>query len=202
MTIKLIIGISNPGSEYSSTRHNVGSWYVEQLAIFFQKQLKKENKFFGYTAQYNLSKYNVRLLVSDTFMNISGKAVSAISRFYHITPEEILIAHDDLNLPPGIIRLKFGGYSGHNGIKSIISYLGNNSNFYRLRIGIGRPNNREKITSFVLKSPTINEKQLINDAIIEAISCTNVLIEQSPEKAMNRLHHYKPKPIILNIKNI
>ena len=193
MSIKLIVGLSNPGKEYATTRHNAGAWYVELLAEHYKQELKKESKFYGYTGQLTISDKNVYLLVPTTFMNLSGKAVIAMAKFYHIAPEEVLVAHDELNLLPGSARLKLGsGHGGHNGLKNIISSFGKHSQFYRLRIGIGHPGTKNKVVSFVLNQPSKPELQLIAGAIDEAIHCTQIMINNNDaEKAMNRLHAYQ-----------
>ncbi len=191
-SIKLIVGLANPGAEFAQTRHNAGAWYVDLLAQRHNQQLKEESKFFGYTARLNLAGQDVRLLVPSTFMNLSGKAVAAMAGFYRILPEEILVAHDELDIPPGVAKLKLGGGNGgHNGLKDIQSKLGNNPNFYRLRIGIGHPGDKSKVTGFVLGKPPASEQTLIDDAIDESIRCTEVLLKEDITKAMNRLHSFK-----------
>lgn len=194
-SIKLIVGLANPGAEYAQTRHNAGAWYVDLLAQRHNQQLKEESKFFGYTARLNLAGQDVRLLVPSTFMNLSGKAVAAMAGFYRILPEEILVAHDELDIPPGAAKLKLGGGNGgHNGLKDIQSKLGNNPNFYRLRIGIGHPGDKSKVTGFVLGKPPASEQTLIDDVIDESIRCTDVLLKEDIAKAMNRLHSFKATP--------
>ncbi|HHQ6602860.1 TPA: aminoacyl-tRNA hydrolase [Serratia fonticola] len=191
-SIKLIVGLANPGSEYAQTRHNAGAWYVDLLAQRHNQPLKEESKFFGYTARLNLAGNDVRLLVPTTFMNLSGKAVGALATFYRILPEEILVAHDELDLPPGVAKLKLGGSNGgHNGLKDIQSKLGNNPNFYRLRIGIGHPGDKNKVVGFVLGKPPASEQTLIDDAIDESLRCTEILLKEGMTKAMNRLHAFK-----------
>lgn len=192
MTIKLIVGLANPGAEYAATRHNAGAWYVDLLAQRFRHDLKEESKFFGYTARLTLEEQDVRLLVPTTFMNLSGKSVAAMATFYRIQPDEILVAHDELDLLPGNARLKLGGgHGGHNGLKDIISRLGNNPNFHRLRIGIGHPGDKTRVVGFVLGKPPASEQSLIDQAISEAIACTSILLKDGPVKAMNRLHAFK-----------
>ncbi|WP_413739018.1 aminoacyl-tRNA hydrolase [Sodalis sp. RH21] len=192
MTIKLIVGLANPGAEYAATRHNAGAWYVDLLARQFRQSLKEESKFYGYTGRLTLADQDVRLLVPTTFMNLSGKAVAAMAAFYRVLPEEILVAHDELDLLPGNARLKLGGgHGGHNGLKDIISRLGNNPNFHRLRIGIGHPGDKTKVVGFVLGKPPAGELALIDQAINEAVSCTGLLLQDGPVKAMNRLHSFK-----------
>lgn len=191
-SIKLIVGLANPGAEYAATRHNAGAWYVDLLAERHNQSLKEESKFYGYTARLNIAGEDVRLLVPTTFMNLSGKAVAAMATFYRIAPEQILVAHDELDLPPGVAKFKQGGgHGGHNGLKDIISKLGNNPNFHRLRIGIGHPGDRNKVVGFVLGKPLASEQPLIDNAIDEAARCTEVWLKEDRLKAMNRLHSYK-----------
>lgn len=191
-TIKLIVGLANQGSEYASTRHNAGAWFIEQLAQRYNQSLKNETKFFGYTARINVNNQDIRLLIPTTYMNLSGKAVQAMATFYQIKPEEILVAHDELDLNPGNAKFKLGGgHGGHNGLKDIINKLGNNPNFYRLRIGIGHPGDKSKVVGFVLNKPSKPEQNLIDQAIDESVRCTEVLVNQGIEAAMNRLHAFK-----------
>lgn len=190
--IKLIVGLANPGTEYAATRHNAGAWYTDLLAERLSQPLKEESKFFGYTTRLTLAGDEVRLLVPVTFMNLSGKSVAAMANFYRILPEEILIAHDEMDLPPGVAKFKQGGgHGGHNGLKDIISKLGNNNNFHRLRIGIGHPGDRNKVTGFVLGKPPASEQKLIDDAIDEAARCTEIWLQEDRLRAMNRLHSFK-----------
>lgn len=191
-TIKLIVGLANPGNEYVTTRHNAGAWYVDLLAERYNQPLKNDPKFWGYSSRININGHDVRLLVPTTFMNLSGKAVQAMASFYQIKPDEILIAHDELDLNPGIAKLKFGGsHGGHNGLKDIASKLGNNLNFYRLRIGIGHPGDKNKVVGYVLNKPSKPEQELIDKAIDESVYCTNILLTNGIESAMNRLHAFK-----------
>jgi len=186
------VGLANPGAEYAQTRHNAGAWYVDLLARQHNQQLKEESKFYGYTARLSLSGQDVRLLVPTTFMNLSGKAVLAMANFYRIEPDEILVAHDELDIPPGVAKIKLGGGNGgHNGLKDIQSKLGNNPNFYRLRIGIGHPGDKSKVVGFVLGKPPASEQKLIDDAIDESLRCTEMLMKEGLEKTVQRLHSFK-----------
>ncbi|MER2474799.1 aminoacyl-tRNA hydrolase [Photorhabdus laumondii] len=190
--IKLIVGLANPGAEYAQTRHNAGAWYVDLLARSHNQSLKEESKFFGYTARINMCSHDIRLLVPTTFMNLSGKSVAALASFYRIQPDEILVAHDELDLPPGVAKMKLGGsHGGHNGLKDIQNKFGNNPNFHRLRIGIGHPGDKNKVVGFVLGKPPASEQKLIDDAIDEALRCTDILMKQDMNKAINRLHSFK-----------
>ena len=192
MTIKLIVGLANPGAEYAATRHNAGAWFVDLLAERLRAPLREEAKFLGYTSRVTLGGEDVRLLVPTTFMNLSGKAVAAMASFFRINPDEILVAHDELDLPPGVAKFKLGGgHGGHNGLKDIISKLGNNPNFHRLRIGIGHPGDKNKVVSFVLGKPPVSEQKLIDEAIDEAARCTEMWFTDGLTKATNRLHAFK-----------
>lgn len=190
--IKLIVGLANPGAEYAQTRHNAGAWFVDLLAQRHNQSLKEESKFFGYTARINMNGQDIRLLIPTTFMNLSGKSVLALAGFYRIQPDEILVAHDELDLPPGVAKMKLGGSNGgHNGLKDIQNKFGNNPNFHRLRIGIGHPGDKNKVVGFVLGKPPASEQKLIDDAIDEALRCTDILIKDGMNKAINRLHAFK-----------
>lgn len=190
--IKLIVGLGNPGSKYSDTRHNAGEWLIERLARRFNLNLKDENKFFGKTAIATIAEQDVRLLVPTTFMNLSGKSVGALATFYRILPEEILVIHDELDLPPGSVKLKLGGgHGGHNGLKDIIAQLANSKNFYRLRVGIGHPGDKNLVAAYVLSKPAPQDQQLIDKALDEAESCIEILIKDGIDKAMNRLNGFR-----------
>jgi len=191
-TIKLLVGLANPGPEYAQTRHNAGLWYLNQLISQENIQLKAEAKFYGQTGRIQFAGNDLRLLVPTTFMNLSGKAVAAMANFYRIKPTEILVAHDELDLSPGCAKFKLGGgHGGHNGLKDIISKLGNNKNFYRLRIGIGHPGDRDRVSGYVLGKASKIEQNLIDQSIDEAARCTHILGVDGLEKAMNRLHSFK-----------
>jgi len=193
-TIKLLVGLANPGPEYAHTRHNAGQWYLDQLASQENIQLKAEAKFFGLTGRIQFAGNDIRLLVPTTFMNLSGKSVAAMANFYRIKPEEILVAHDELDIPPGMAKFKLGGgHGGHNGLRDIISKLGNNKNFYRLRIGIGHPGDKNRVSGFVLGKAPRAEQDLIDQSIDEAARCTPILGQDGLAKAMNRLHSFKAK---------
>lgn len=190
--IKLIVGLGNPGAEYSTTRHNVGAWVVNQLAQAENIRLNPEKKFHGMAGRGFIKSQECWLLLPTTFMNLSGQAVSALAGFYKILPSEILVVHDDLDLPPGVAKFKAGGgHGGQNGLRDIISKLGNNQGFHRLRIGIGHPGDKSKVTAHVLGKPSPNDLKLINAAIGEALVAIPSYITGDNEKAMNRLHSFK-----------
>lgn len=189
--ISLIVGLGNPGSEYAQTRHNAGFWFVERLAEQYNIQLKKDIKFKGYSGRGNIEGHDVRLLLPSTFMNCSGQSVAPFCKFYQVSPESILIAHDELDMNPGIIRLKSGGgHGGHNGLRDIVPHIG--ANFHRLRIGIGHPGSKEMVAGHVLKKAPKSEQSLIDDAIHEALCCTKILVAGDLQKAMNKINSYKP----------
>ncbi|MEG9480691.1 aminoacyl-tRNA hydrolase [Mannheimia indoligenes] len=190
--IKLIVGLANPGAKYEETRHNAGEWLINELARMYNVSLKEEAKYFGKVAKINTAQGEVRLLVPTTFMNLSGKAVGALANFYRIKPEEILVAHDELDLPPGSVKLKKGGgHGGHNGLKDIIAALGNNKEFYRVRIGIGHPGHKDMVAGYVLGKPAPQEKELINAAVDESSRCVEILLKDGIVKATNRLNSFK-----------
>ena len=190
--IKLIVGLGNPGAEYERTRHNAGFDFVVELARQHNQPLKAESKFFGHTARINVNGSDIRLLNPSTFMNRSGQSVGAIANFYKIEPEEILVAHDELDLDPGVARLKHGGgHGGHNGLRDIIASLGNNKNFSRLRLGIGHPGNAKQVVGYVLKKAPQSEQTLIDDAIYESTRVLGDVAKGEWNSAMKELHTKK-----------
>jgi PTH1 family peptidyl-tRNA hydrolase len=190
--IKLLVGLANPGPEYTRTRHNAGAWVVEELARAHHTVLKSEPKFYGLTGRITLHGQDLRLLIPTTYMNLSGKAIAALAKFYQIKPEEIMVAHDELDLPPGVAKFKKGGgHGGHNGLKDTISKLGNNKEFYRLRIGIGHPGHRDKVTGYVLGKAPEKEQECLNAAVDESVRCLDILLKDGLTKAQNRLHTFK-----------
>ncbi|HHF3600451.1 TPA: aminoacyl-tRNA hydrolase [Haemophilus influenzae] len=190
--IKLIVGLGNPGEKYADTRHNAGEWLIERLARRFNVSLNPESKFFGKTARTLVNGKEVRLLVPTTFMNLSGKAVGALASFYRIKPEEILVIHDELDLPPGTAKLKQGGgHGGHNGLKDIVAQLGNNNNFYRLRIGIGHPGHRDLVAGYVLNKPSPADRDALEKVLDEATDCVEMIFKDGMVKATNRLNSFK-----------
>jgi len=190
--IRLIVGLANPGQEYSRTRHNAGAWFINELAKWHNTQLREEAKYFGYTARIDVAGQDVRLLVPTTFMNLSGKSVAALAKFYQIEVTQILVVHDELDLPPGVAKFKQGGsHGGHNGLKDIISKMANSKEFYRLRIGIGHPGSKEKVTGYVLGKAQTKEQEQMDAAIDEAVRCIDILAKDGMTKAMSRLHTFK-----------
>ncbi len=192
--IQLIAGLGNPGSEYESTRHNAGAWYVQALARAHGVTLSRDKRFPAMTGQLPGPKGSVRLLIPTTFMNRSGQATAALANFYRIPVTEMLVAHDELDLPPGAIRLKQGGgHGGHNGLRDIISHHANQRDFLRLRIGIGHPGHASEVTSHVLSRPSPGERQLMEAAIDAALAETNALLAGDYPQIMNRLNGFLAK---------
>ena len=185
--IKLFIGLGNPGPEYEATRHNVGFWFNNLIAHNIKQTLDENSKFVGFYKKIS-DLENIHLLNPATFMNESGLSVAKIVNFYKFKPSEILIIHDELDLMPGDIRLKNGGgHGGHNGLKSIIANIGTNT-FWRLRIGIGHPGDKNKVKSYVLNRPQKIEEGQINDAILKGYQNLSYMIHGEFEKAMLNLH--------------
>lgn len=186
--IRLIVGLGNPGREYEDTRHNVGFWWVDALAQAQKISFKSEAKFHGLTGRGMAHEHEVLLLKPHTFMNHSGRSVGMFAQFYKIEPTEILVVHDELDLPPGIVRLKMGGgHGGHNGLKDIISHLGT-KDFWRLRLGIGHPGERTEVSNYVLNAPRPEERELMVRAMHKAHSAAHLIIAGKTEAAMLKLH--------------
>lgn len=189
--IDLIVGLGNPGRQYEETRHNAGAWFVERLARRFGVSLSPDSKYQGITGRATLHGRDIRLLIPTTFMNVSGQSVVPFANFFKIPPQRMLVAHDELDLPPGTAKLKQGGgHGGHNGLRDIISKLGNNADFARLRIGIGHPGHASQVSGYVLGKAPAKEQQMIDDAINEAIAILPDLLDGNSNKAMNRLHAF------------
>lgn len=187
MSIFVIVGLGNPGAQYAATRHNVGHWLLDQLAADAKVSLGAEKKVLGEVAQASIGGQTVRLLKPSTYMNESGQSVRRMLDFYKLESEQLLILHDELDLPPGTVRLKRGGgHGGHNGLRDIISHCG--SDFMRLRIGIGHPGDKSMVTSFVLKPPAVAERKLIEESLLPARRAIDILLRDGPEKAMHFLH--------------
>lgn len=186
--IQLIVGLANPGKKYAETRHNAGAWFVEDLVRTNNVTLSAEPKFHGLHSQVTLHDQTCHLLIPTTFMNLSGQAVSACMRFYKIQPDAILVVHDEIDLPPGIIRLKFdGGDGGHNGLKDIISHL-HTKQFNRLRIGVGHPGNSKDVVDYVLDKPSKVDRKLIDQAMDKAVDTLPLIMNGEMAKAMQALH--------------
>lgn len=187
--IQLIVGLGNPGQDYARTRHNAGALFVDELARTYNAHWQEDKKFFGLTCIITIENMPVRLLLPLTYMNRSGQSVSAIANFYKILPDNILIAHDELDLAPGIARFKNGGgHGGHNGLRDIISTLGNQTHFQRLRIGIGHPGEAKQVVNYVLKKAPGTEYSLMEDSITRAIQVLPEFVKGNKDQAMKLLH--------------
>ncbi|HEY7776495.1 MAG TPA: aminoacyl-tRNA hydrolase [Kineobactrum sp.] len=190
-SISLIVGLGNPGSDYRGTRHNAGADFVIELARLHGASLQAESRFSGLTARIQSGGHDLRLLIPTTFMNRSGQAVAAMAVFFKIAPEQILVAHDELDLPPGTARFKRGGgHGGHNGLRDIVSCLGNSREFARLRIGIGHPGHASRVTGYVLGKPQAAEREQIDASIDAAIAALPLLLAGDDTKAMTQLHSF------------
>lgn len=186
--IRLIVGLGNPGENYTRTRHNAGAWFVEALATAWGVKLHFESKFHGNVAAFNIDGHSGWLLLPMTFMNASGQSVRALSQFYHLTPEMILVAHDELDFDPGTIRLKEqGGHGGHNGLRDIMQHL-KTDHFQRLRIGIGHPGQRSEVHNYVLNAPNKSDQSRIDDSIQQGINILPELLAGNIQKAIQKLH--------------
>lgn len=186
--MKLVVGLGNPGKEYAATRHNAGAWWVSRLAAELGVTLRMEARFYGLCARAGRAENELWLLNPQTYMNASGKAVAALSHFYKIEPDRILVVHDELDLPPGVARLKQGGgLSGHNGLKDIAEKL-TVRDFWRLRIGIGHPGDRQEVAGFVLQPPRKEEAPLIDEAIGRSLQVWPLIAQEECQKAMLKLH--------------
>ena len=185
--IQLIVGLGNPGKQYASTRHNVGVWFLHEFVRQHQLTLNLESKFHGLAANANVGGVQCRLLEPTTFMNDSGMAVRSIANFYKIPVERILVVHDELDFDAGVVRLKkAGGHGGHNGLRDIVAQL--SPDFYRLRIGIGHPGSKPKVTSYVLGEPSRSDKTLIEQSIEDGLRVMDDILAGEFEKAMTALH--------------
>lgn len=188
MSIKLIVGLRNPGAAYEHTRHNAGAWFLEALAMQERFSFKVNKKMFGEVAEIDADGAKCYLLLPSTYMNHSGQSVRAICDFYRIKPSEIVIAHDELDLPPGRIKLKTGGgHGGHNGLRDIIAHLGT-TDFHRLRVGIGHPGHKDMVLNYVLGKPSQEQKNLIMQGVDRAVNVAPLLLKGSIALAMNQLN--------------
>lgn len=185
--IRLIVGLGNPGANYHSTRHNAGFWLVDEIARDHSVAFRNESRFHGEVSKFHTAGKDIYLLKPATFMNNSGQSVAALSRYFKITPEQILVMHDELDLEPGDNRFKkSGGHGGHNGLRDIINHLG--KDFFRLRIGIGHPGDRNQVVSYVLKDPSKTDLGKIEDAGYQTLKIMPTLLSGEYEKAMQQLH--------------
>jgi PTH1 family peptidyl-tRNA hydrolase len=187
LPLRIIVGLGNPGPEHQITRHNVGFWFVDLLARRHGGEFRDYRKYSGETARVAIDGQELILLKPTTYMNRSGLSVRQISDFYKITPDEILVAHDELDLPVGSVRLKNGGgHGGHNGLRDTIAHIG--ENFWRLRLGIGHPGNKAEVIDYVLTRAPRVEEDLILEAVNTAADSVPLILEQGAERAMTKLH--------------
>lgn len=192
--IRLLVGLGNPGPEYEDTRHNAGFWLVDQVARQFKLSLAPERGYFGLAARAATAHGPLWLLEPMTYMNLSGKSVAALARFFKIAPEEILVAHDELDLLPGQVKLKQGGsHAGHNGLKDIQAQLGSTA-FWRLRLGIGHPGVKTEVANYVLRKPPLAERQAIDDATAQALKGLDLMLSGDMERALMKIHAKPPRP--------
>lgn len=186
-SIQLIVGLGNPGQKYSSTRHNAGFWFLDLLARQFHADFRTESKFKGEVASFNHNGERVWLLKPATFMNLSGESLGPFARFYQIAPENILVVHDEIDLPPGTVRFKKGGgHGGNNGLRSIFSHF--SKEFWRLRIGVGHPGDRDQVISYVTQTPSAKDRQLIDESIDKAMETMPDVLAGDMGAAMQILH--------------
>lgn len=188
--LRAIIGLGNPGADYERTRHNAGFWFVERLAAAQRESFRAETKFQGELARVRLDGEDLLLFKPMTFMNRSGEPTQKLAQFYKLTPGDILVAHDELDLPAGTARLKLGGgHGGHNGLRSLHQHLG--PDYRRLRIGIGHPGHKDLVHNYVLGRASKADEQLIHDALIGAAAAVPVWLHQTWDKAVHQLHSGK-----------
>ncbi len=186
--IKLIVGLGNPGRQYEKTRHNAGFWFLEGLGNSFSASWSFESRFEGEVSNILVATDKVMLLKPQAFMNLSGRSVGKLCRYYKIEVEEMLVVHDELDFDPGIVRLKIsGGHAGHNGLRDIIANLGS-KDFYRLRVGIGRPPGQQKVADYVLSEPSSEDKNKILNSFVPVYSEIKSIVEADFEKVMSKLH--------------
>ncbi len=192
--IRLIVGLGNPGPEYAATRHNAGFWFVDAVAQSLRVTLVPERGYFGLAARTNTAQGPLWLLEPMTYMNLSGKAVAALARFFKIEPAQILVVHDELDLQPGHMKLKLGGSpAGHNGLKDIHAQLGT-PDYWRLRLGIGHPGVKAEVVDYVLRKPPAAEREAIDKAIEQAATALEPLLAGDMARAMMAIHARPPRP--------
>lgn len=185
--VQLIVGLGNPGAEYDDTRHNAGFWLVDELARRHNAAFGPDRKFLGDQCRVNIEGVNIRMLKPQTFMNRSGQSVRALAAYLKVPVEKILVAHDEIDLPPGVVRLKQGGgHGGHNGLRDVVAHLGRD--FARLRIGVGHPGSKDDVVDYVLRRASRHDAKLIDDSIRDAADVIPLLLKDGFQKAMTKLH--------------
>ncbi len=200
--IKLFVGLGNPGPEYEATRHNAGAWWIDALARQLKVPMGMDRSYHGFVARTTIGGQTVWLLQPQTFMNLSGKSVAALARFFKILPNEILVAHDELDVVPGEAKLKFGGsHAGHNGLRDIHAQLGS-PDYWRLRLGVGHPGDKAEVVNWVLKKPSLDHRIAIEQAIDRSLKAVPHLLAGEMDKATMLIHTSKaprpklPKPVL------
>jgi PTH1 family peptidyl-tRNA hydrolase len=192
--IKLIVGLGNPGPEYEATRHNAGFWWVDEAARLLKVHWVPERAYFGLVARFNRPEGPLWLLQPQTFMNLSGKSVAALARFFKIEPQSILVVHDELDVPPGQMKLKQGGgHGGHNGLRDINAQLGS-PDYWRLRLGIGHPGVKTEVVDYVLRKPPSDQRELIEKCILQSMAALDLLLAGEMNQAVMKLHAKPPRP--------
>ena len=190
--IKLFVGLGNPGPEYEATRHNAGFWWVDALARELKTGLTMDKGYHGLMARTTVHGHTVWLLQPQTFMNLSGKSVASLARFFKIAPQEILVTHDELDIAPGQVKLKFGGsHAGHNGLRDIHAQLGS-GDYWRLRLGVGHPGNKDDVVNWVLKKPSLDHRIAIDQCIDRSLKALPAFLAGDMEKATLLVHTSKP----------
>ena len=190
--IKLLVGLGNPGPDYDATRHNAGFWFVDGAARALKTTLLMDRSYHALVARTTFEGQTVWLLEPQTFMNLSGKSVAALARFFKINPDEILVVHDELDLPPGEAKLKFGGsHAGHNGLRDIHAQLGT-GDYWRLRLGVGHPGVKSEVIHWVLKKPSLDHRIAIDQCIDRGLTALPALLAGDMNKAMLLIHTSKP----------
>jgi peptidyl-tRNA hydrolase, PTH1 family len=191
--IRLFVGLGNPGPEYAATRHNAGFWFIDEVARQLGATLVPERSYFGLVARMSRPDGPIWLLEPMTYMNLSGKSVAALARFFKIEPHEILVAHDELDVLPGNAKMKFGGgHGGHNGLKDIHAQLGS-ADYWRLRLGIGHPGVKAEVVDYVLRKPPPEQREAIDKSIVQSLSALDLLLAGEMDKALMKVHAQPPR---------
>jgi len=190
--IKLLVGLGNPGSEYEDTRHNAGFWLLDAYARELKLSWTMDNSYWGLVARTQIHDHKVWLLKPQTFMNVSGKSVGTLARFFKIQPEEILVVHDELDIEPGQVKVKKGGgHAGHNGLRDIHAQLGS-SDYWRLRLGVGHPGDKAEVLNWVLKKPSHDHRKAVEEGMARCVKALPLLLSGEMEKATALIHTSKP----------
>src|SRR5262245_8302443 len=193
LPLRLIVGLGNPGPEYALTRHNAGFWFADALARKYDGKFRSQRRFQGEVAKLRVGEHDLEIFTPLTFMNRGGLALKSLLDYRQIDLKQVLVAHDDLDLPVGVVRLKFGGGAGgHNGLKDLIAHLGDK--FWRFRFGIGHPGNKNEVLDYVLRRAPANEEDQIIAKVGDAVAIFPELLEKGGERAMNKLHRANPEP--------